>query len=117
MGFGFFEDRAVRRGLPLVIVGLDVVAPHGMVFELVPHQNTTEIGMADEGDAEEVEDFAFLKFAGAPNGRERGDGSLVGAVAGAAVRPRVVARVAVGAVVSPAVVAEVVPSGVGPGVG
>ena len=83
MGFGFFEDRAVRRGLPLVIVGLDVVAAHRVVFELVPHQNTTEIGMADEGDAEEIEDFAFLKFAGAPDGRERGDGSLVGAVAGA----------------------------------
>ena len=74
---------AVRRGLPLVVVGLDVVLAHRMILELVPHQDAAQVGVALEDDAVEVEHLALLELARAPDRRERRQRDLVGAVAGA----------------------------------
>jgi len=53
----------VRGRLLLEVVGGDVVLAHGVVLELVPHQDAAEVGVAVEHDAEEVEDLAFLEVA------------------------------------------------------
>ena len=57
-----FQHFIVRRRLVFVIVGLDVILAHGVVLELVPHQNAAQVGMAVEDDAVEIEDLALLKF-------------------------------------------------------
>ena len=62
----------MRRRLVLVVVGIDVIAAHGMVGELVPHQDAAQVGVAVEDDAEEVEDLALLELGAAPDRRERG---------------------------------------------
>ena len=48
-----------------------VILAHRMIFELVPHQDAPQIGMAVETNAVEIENFALLKFGAAPNRRER----------------------------------------------
>ena len=72
----------VRRGLVFKVVGLNVILAHGVVFEPVPHQNAAQVGMAGEDDPVEIEDLALLKLGRAPDGRERGQLDLVGAVRG-----------------------------------
>ena len=62
----------MRGRLVLVVVGIDVVAAHGVVDELVPHEDAAEVGMAVEDDAEEIEDLALLELGAAPDGGERG---------------------------------------------
>ena len=75
-----YQNIVVRRGLVLVVVGLDIVFAHGMIFKLVPHQYAAQIGMAVEDDSVEVEDLALLKFRAAPDWRKRGQMDFVGAV-------------------------------------
>ncbi len=70
-------------GLVLVVVGVDVVAAHGVVDELVPHEEAAEVGVAVEVDAVEVEDLALLKFGAAPDGGEGGEMRVGVAVCGA----------------------------------
>ena len=60
-------------GFVFVVVGGGVVFAHGMVLELVPHEDAPEVGVAMEADAVEVENLAFLEFGGAPDGGERGE--------------------------------------------
>ena len=73
----------MRGGLVLVVVGIDVVAAHGVVDEAVPHKDAAEVGMAVEDDAVEVEDLAFLELGAAPDGGERGQMDAGFAVGGA----------------------------------
>ena len=69
--------------LDFVVGGRDVVFAHGVVGELVPHEDAAQIGMAVEDDAVEVEGLALLKLRAAPDRGERGNMDLVGAVLGA----------------------------------
>ena len=73
----------MRGGLVLVVVGLDVVAAHGMILKLVPHQDAAQVGVAVEDDAVEVEDLALLELGPAPDGVSEGRWTPVGAVRGA----------------------------------
>ena len=77
---GLGQHVAVGRGLPLVVVRLDVVLAHRVVLELVPHQDAPQVGMPVEDDAEKVENLPFLEFAGAPDRGQRGHGHVVGPV-------------------------------------
>jgi hypothetical protein len=70
---GAGEDFVVGGGLVLVVVGIDVVAAHGVVDEVVPHEEAAEVGVPVEDDAEEVEDLALLEFGAAPDGSEGGE--------------------------------------------
>src|SRR6266853_596720 len=60
MAFGLLQDFIMRGRLVFVIVRLDVVFAHGMVFEFVPHQDAAQIRVAVEPDTEQVVDFALL---------------------------------------------------------
>ncbi len=80
MLFGPLQHVIVRRRLVLEIVGLHVVLAHGVVLEFIPHQQAAQIGMAGKDDAVEIEDFALLKLRRAPDGRERRQLDLVGAI-------------------------------------
>ena len=85
MRVGFGEDGVVGGGFPFVVVGFDVVLAHRVVGKGIPHEESAQVGMAGENDAEEVEDFALLEFAGTPDRGERRDGVGVGAIGGAQV--------------------------------
>jgi hypothetical protein len=80
---GLGEHVAVRRGLPLVVIRLDVVLAHGMPGEGIPHQDAPQIRMPLEDDTVEIEDLALLELATAPDRREGRQRDRVGAVAGA----------------------------------
>ncbi len=78
--FCFVQPCGLRRGSErrragsvrtLEVIRLDVIAAHGVVFELIPHENAAKVWMAGKNDAEEIEDFAFLKFCRTPDRRER----------------------------------------------
>ena len=76
LGCGFMRRGArqhgiVGRGLIFVVVRINVVLAHGVVFELFPHEQAAQVGVAREDDSVEIEDFALLKFRAAPDGRER----------------------------------------------
>src|SRR5258705_2431193 len=76
----FREDVVVRCRFVLVVIRLDIIFAHGMIFKFVPHQYSTQIGMAVEDDSVEVEDLALLKLCAAPNRSERWQMNFVGPV-------------------------------------
>src|SRR5947208_1928141 len=57
-----FQYFVVWSWLILEVIRLHIVFPHRMIFEFVPHQDPTQVGMTFEMDAVEVVDFAFLQF-------------------------------------------------------
>src|SRR5206468_13039365 len=61
MLFCAFQDFVVRSRLILVVVRLDVIFPHGMVGEFIPHENPPQVGVSVEDDAIQVVRLAFLK--------------------------------------------------------
>ncbi len=63
------QNFVVRRRLVLVVVRLYIIFSHRMIFELIPHQNTAQVGMAIEDDPVQIEDLALLKFRTAPHRR------------------------------------------------
>ena len=71
MLFSAFEHVVVRCGFLFVIVRLDVILAHRIIHELVPHQNSPQVGMTFEVDAVEIEDLALLKFGASPDRGER----------------------------------------------
>src|SRR5204863_2880821 len=71
------------RGLIFVVIRFDVILPHWIVLEAVPHQDTSLVGVPLEIDAVEVEYFAFLKFAATPDRGKRGHRHSIGTVGGA----------------------------------
>lgn len=75
-----FQNFVVRRRLIFIVVRLDVIFAHRMILKIVPHENAAQIGVAVEDDAVKVENFALLKLAAAPDGRERGDVIFVRAI-------------------------------------
>ena len=77
------EHLVVGGRFVLVVVGLDVVAAHGVVGELGPHQQAAQVGVAVEDNAVEVENLALLKLGAAPDGRQRRQTDASGAVLGA----------------------------------
>src|SRR5439155_13324782 len=60
------QDVVVRRRLVFVIVRLTIILPHRVIFELIPHQDTPQIGMTVEPNAVKIENLALLKFRAAP---------------------------------------------------
>ena len=54
-----------------------------MIFELVPHQNPSQIGMAFEVNAIKIKNFALLKFRAAPDRRERRQPRALSSISGA----------------------------------
>ena len=53
-----------------------------MIFELVPHQDPAQIGMAVEANAVEIENLALLEFGAAPDRRERWQARALCTIAG-----------------------------------
>src|SRR5678809_1209958 len=70
-------------GLVFKIIRIDVVLPHRVIFEFIPHQDSAEVWMGIESNAEKVKYFAFLEFGGTPNGGQRGQVHIVRSVASA----------------------------------
>ena len=81
MPFGLFEHLVVSCRLVFVIVRLDVVLPHWVIFKTFPHQDAAEIGMTVEDDSIQIIDLAFLKFRSPPDRGQRGQMVLFGPVA------------------------------------
>src|SRR5262249_20073738 len=71
VSFRFLQHRIVRCWLVFVIIRLPVVFAHRMIFELVPHQDPAQIGVAIEMNAVKIENLALLKFC-APPDRSKG---------------------------------------------
>src|ERR1700693_2732704 len=61
------EHFIVRRRFPFKVVRLLVILAHGMIFEFVPHQNSSQIGMPIEMNSVEIENLPFLKFCASPH--------------------------------------------------
>src|SRR5260370_7053173 len=76
----FHQHVVVRCRFVLVVIRLDVIFAHGMIFKFVPHQYTAQIGMAVEDDSVKVKDLALLKFCTAPNRCKRWQMNFVGPV-------------------------------------
>src|SRR5260370_34650290 len=75
-----YQNIVVRCRFVLVVIRLDIVFTHGMIFKFVTHQYAAQIGMTVEDDSVEVEDLALLKLCTAPNRRKGWQMNLVGAV-------------------------------------
>ena len=55
MLFRFLQHLVMRRGFPFVIVRLTVILPHRMILKLVPHQDSSQIRMTLEANADYVD--------------------------------------------------------------
>src|ERR1017187_9707835 len=77
---GSLQYVVVRGWLVFVVVRVHVIPAHGMVLELVPHQQAPQIGVTIEDDSEEIEYLTLLQFGAAPDRRKRGQMDAVGAV-------------------------------------
>src|SRR2546421_12126139 len=53
------------------IIRRHVIFTHGVIFELIPHQDPAQVRMPLEMDAIEIENLPFLQFRTAPNRSER----------------------------------------------
>ncbi len=67
MLFRLLQHIFVRRRLVFVIVRLTIILPHRVIFELVPHQDAAQIGMAFELNTVKIKNFPLLKFRAAPD--------------------------------------------------
>ena len=79
----FREDFVVGRRLIFVVVGLDVILPHRVVGEFVPHEDAAKVGMAVEVHAVEIENLPLLEFRASPDRGERRHWGAEGTIAGA----------------------------------
>ena len=82
MSLRFLQHIVVRSWLVFVIVRFSIILAHRMIFELVPHQNPAQIGMAVEPDSVQIENLTLLKFCTPPGRRERGQASILCTVCG-----------------------------------
>src|SRR5262249_46374875 len=71
----------VRRRLPFIVIRLTIIFAHRIIFELVPHQNTSQIRMPLKPNAVKIEDLTLLKLATAPYRRQRWQAVSVCAIA------------------------------------
>src|SRR5258705_5904831 len=73
-------QQAFPRGRDaVVLLGLDEVLAERMARPVLRHEDAAEVGMAREGDAEEIEHLALLPVGVAPDVRHRGDDRIVAA--------------------------------------
>src|SRR5581483_2866529 len=77
---GSLQNFVVRRRFVFVIVRLLVVFAHRIIFELVPHQDSPQVGVPLELDSVEIENFTFLKFSTAPYRRQRWQADILSAI-------------------------------------
>src|ERR1051325_10703620 len=73
----------VRRRLVFVVIRLDVIFAHWMIFETVPHQQPPQIGMSVKPNSVKIENLPLLKFRATPDRRERWNVNFVGSIPGA----------------------------------
>src|SRR2546423_915459 len=79
----FLQHFIMGGWLVFVVIRLDVIFAHGMVLKAVPHQDAAQIRMTIENNAVEIKNLPLLKFAAAPNRRERRKMDFICAVFGA----------------------------------
>src|SRR6185437_5969022 len=75
--------RSARERRLVFIRRRNIVFAHGVISELVPHQQTAQVWMAVKNDAIEVKNLPLLELGAAPNRSERGQMNIIRAVAGA----------------------------------
>ena len=80
--FRLYQNVVVRRRFVLVVIRLNIIFAHGMIFKFVPHQDTAQIGMTIEDDPIEVKNLALLKFRTSPDWSKRREMNFIGSVFG-----------------------------------